>query len=154
MSEQQDNTIGLLKELEEKYGGTITKRTYALSAFLPNTKPLEHGVFLFRIGDTFYYEDFEREDINILGFTVKKKNKTPFIKTEGSFLLKDVDKVLKVSKNYARSYHLKKSLGKIKEIKKANAFIKFFKECTYAIVLKNGDVLFFEQIKDIVGECR
>lgn len=149
-----ERATGLLKELEDKYGGKITDRTYALSVYLPNHKPLEHGVFLFRIGDTFYYEDFEPSDVNILGFKIKKKNPEVYVKTEGSFRKESVKDVVKVSKSYARGYHTKKALGKINGIKKAGAITRFFRESTYAIVLDNDDVLFFEQIKDIVGECK
>ena len=148
---EEKQTVGLLKDLEDRYNGKITDRTFALSCYLPSKKPLEHGIFLFKIGDTYYYEDFEKEEMNLLGFTIKRKSSEPFEKTSGSFKESDIKRVFKVSRAYARSYHFKAQTGNIKAIREASRFVKMFRECTYAVELQDGNVLFFEMINNILA---
>lgn len=143
-----ENGNGLLKELEEKRGGKIGKRTFSLWCILPNGKLYEHGMFVYEIDGTVYYEDFEKQSINIFGFNIQKKNKEPFIKTEGTFSKNDVERTIKVSKKAAMKYA--KSENKNPAVlKKAGKTVRFFAPCTDAVVLKNGDVYFFELLNNI-----
>ena len=60
MRSESEKSIGLLKELEEKHGGKITDRTFAIWAYLPCEREYSNGMFLYRIGDVFHYEDFDK----------------------------------------------------------------------------------------------
>lgn len=152
MNKEMENSIGFLKELEEKHGGKITERTFAIWALLPPGKEFSSGMFLYRIDDAYYYEDFDKGDMNILGFTIKRKRDTPFVKTEGSFLASDVENVICVTKNDALKYYLRKSTNSYYVLKKASALKRFFKECVYATTLKNGDVFFFQMMDNIISK--
>ena len=150
MRSESEKSIGLLKELEEKHGGKITDRTFAIWAYLPCEREYSNGMFLYRIGDVFHYEDFDKGDMNILGFVIKRKKDKPFVKTEGSFLISEVVSVFKVTKSAARNYYLKKRSNEFYSIKKAGMLSRFFKECVYAVKLQNGDILFFQMMDNII----
>lgn len=143
-----ENGVGLLKELEEKRGGKIEKKTFSLWCILPTGKLYEHGMFVYQIGNNVYYEDFEKQTMNVFGFTIQKKKTEDFVKTEGVFPKEDIEKTLKVSKSsaikYAREGRKEPAL-----LKKAGPFTRFFRPCTDAVVLKNGDVYFFELLNNI-----
>ena len=152
MDSDKEKSIGLLKELEEKHGGKITHRTFAIWACLPPGCEYSNGMFLYRIGDTYYYEDFDKGDMNILGFTVKRKKDKPFVKTEGTFMYSDVMRVFKVTKSSARQFYFKKKLNEDHSIKKAGVLSRFFKECVFAVQLKSGDMLFFQMMDNIISK--
>lgn len=148
MDNNERNAQGLLKELEEKHGGKITKRSFATWAKLPTNRVFEHGMFVFKINDTFHYEDFEKDHLNILGFQVQKKDKTPFVQTEGSFKEEEIEKVTRLTKARAKCLTTL-SESEIHSLKRANPLQRFFFSCVDVIILKNGDVYSFELINNI-----
>lgn len=146
--ENKNNSAGLLKELEEKRGGKIGRRTFALWTALPSGKIFEHGMFVYEIDGTIYYEDFEKQTMNIFGFTIQKKSKEEFVKTEGSFNKDDVEKTVKVKRSKAINY-AKNGTKAPASLKKASALARFFSPTVEAVILKNGEVYFFELLNNI-----
>lgn len=127
--------------LEEKHGGTITWKTYATWFGASDGTEREFGVFLYRIGDTFYYEDFERRP-SILGYALKPSKKTPpYEKLEGSFSVNSVCNAFSLSKKKATSC-LQGTLT-YQELKPASALTKLFSRIVISLVFDHY-ALFFE----------
>ena len=128
-----------LKEREEKLGGKITYRAYALFYGSSGGEKREYGVFLYSNGNTFCFEDFEREP-QILGIPIKRKNKEPYVKLEHSFKKSDVVDVEKVYQSSA----LDVIAGLASKAKRASGIGKVLKKTVTAVTLSDGTVYFFE----------
>ena len=69
-----DETLKVLKEREEKLGGRMKMRTYALYYLSGDGEKREYGVFIYTDGSTFIFEDFYRPP-TFLGIEIKRKDK-------------------------------------------------------------------------------
>lgn len=137
-----DETKAFLKELETKHDGTISWKTYA--TWFGSSKGIirEFGVFLYRINDTFYYEDFERKT-QFLGIPLNiKKSKNEYKKMEGAFNVNEIESTLNVSKNVASNFL--QGANNINRLKQIGSFQKFFSQVVTMVTLKDGTKLFFE----------
>ena len=84
-----DETLKFLKEREEKLGGRMKMRTYALYYLSGDGEKREYGVFIYTDGSTFIFEDFYRPP-TFLGIEIKRKDKEEYVKMEHSFKKEDV----------------------------------------------------------------
>ena len=134
-----DEAIAFIKEREERIGGRILYRTYSTWYGRIGKEKREYGVFLYSDGKSFIYEDFERNP-QILGIPIKTKNKAKYEKLEVSFPASDIIEIARVTKRSAEV-----SLYNGKDLSRhPNILDKAFRAIVTKVVLKNGDVLFFE----------
>jgi hypothetical protein len=86
----EDDARKFIQELEEKRGSKIRWKTYSTWYANSDGVQREYGVFLYRAGDSFWFEDFERIP-TFLGFPIKQKKDAPkYIKYEASFPMEQV----------------------------------------------------------------
>jgi hypothetical protein len=138
-----EETKEFLDNLENQYGGEITWKTFATWYGCSDSTLREYGVFIFKINDTFYFEDFEKK-YAIFGMELKtkKKQKEKYVKLQRDFAASEVEKVFKVSQSHALEV-----INKTKEPKdlpELNLFDKIFKKSVTAVLLKSGKCHFFE----------
>lgn len=132
-----------IKGLEAKHDGNkVVWRTYA--TWFANSKGVfrEYGVFLYRCGDSFYYEDFERQP-SFLGFAMRPgKDAKPYEKYEGGFPISDVMESRQIPQKTAERI----AVGEMKgdSVKEATMYNKVFSKLVEMVRLKDGDILFFE----------
>jgi len=138
----EDDAQAFIEELQERRGATITWRTYA--TWYGNNRSIlrEFGVFLYRVQDTLYFEDFERSP-SMFGIKIQpKKKKEPFIKYEGSFAIEEVSRTLPVLKTHAAQ--VAAGNRNKQELYSPRLFDKIFRQMVEMVELKNGTVHFFE----------
>lgn len=128
----------LISELEEKHGGKITYRTYAVYYADSNGNVKNHGVLVYQIGDTFHFEDFE-EQRAILGIPIKDKVK--YVKFESSFEAKDVKATRLVSRKNADSFC--KGYISHDKLRNPGLFTRLFSEMVTELEMADGSYLFF-----------
>ncbi len=137
-----EDTIKFLSELEAKHGGTIEWRTYATWYGCDDGTIREYGVFLYKIKDTFYFEDFERFPM-ILGYKLKpKKNAPKYEKYERSFRAEHVVRVSSVTKS--RASDCAQGLISAAAVTDAGWFSKIFKQLVTKVEMETGTTFFFE----------
>ncbi|MCK9287431.1 MAG: hypothetical protein PHU24_01745 [Sphaerochaetaceae bacterium] len=139
-----DEAQQFLSSLEAKYGGPVGYRTYSTWFASNDGVVREFGVFLFLIGSTFHFEDFERKP-SLFGFPLKTSKKAPpYVKYEQSFSSSDVKSVIAVAKSMALSC----AYGDVRQedIKEANRFVRMFRPIVFKVELLDGTVYFFELI--------
>ena len=126
-----------IKQLEEKHQGTISNRF--LSLFYGDTAKniREHGVFMYQIGSTLFFEDFEYKSA-ILG--IKVESREPYVKFEGSIDIKDIESVTKVSKGRALRY----CKGKTKKTGRRGIFNFLFGETVLMLNFKSREPVFIQ----------
>jgi hypothetical protein len=137
--------IDFLKEKEELYGGHITFRSFA--TWFASSKGVirDHGVIIYRIDDTFHYEDFKHRN-SILGFTLpesKSEKEHPYVKYESSFRASSILEIRTVKQSAAR---LAAEAESSVPAKKAGTLAKIFSKLVTAVILANGEVLYMELI--------
>lgn len=138
-----EDTKAFLDELETKHNGKLGWRTYSTWYGCSDGTYREFGVFLYKINDTFYFEDFERNQ-SIFGFMVNtKKKKKKFIKMEKEFKISEIKNIITTTR--------KNALSVIKDnnpalLKNANSFEKLFFKTANAILLNDGTIHFFELV--------
>ena len=96
-------TLAFLKDIETRRGAPIAWRTFCTWYGTSRHEGLERvwGVFLYRVGDTFYLEDFEHQN-TFLGFPVRKrKTDKPYERYEESFHRNEVCGTMQISKRTA-----------------------------------------------------
>ncbi len=131
-----------IAELEKKFGGTITYRTYSTWYGSSNGVIRDFGVFIFEIDKIFHFEDFERKPA-LFGIPLTgRKKQQPFVKMEDSFHKDDIESITQVSKSKAIT-SIKQSL-RPQSIPLASIFEKVFSPLVTRITLKNGKTHFFE----------
>jgi hypothetical protein len=133
-----------IQELESRFNGPLTYRTY--STWFASSEGLvrDFGVFVFKINDVFHYEDFERNP-SMFGFALKpSKKQKPYVKMEGSFTAEDVINISTVTKNAALA--CANGYLKAEDIPQASLLKKFFSRLVSKVELKGGTTLFFEFI--------
>lgn len=131
-----------LKELEDKRGGHIEWRTIALF-YGDSDKVSKQSLFLYKIGDTFFYEDFEKEH-TVLGFKVNPPKNYKYVKFEGSFNLKDVKSVERVVTSSARKY----CEGKRDDIKKVGKLASKFTQTALKVELGKDRFVIMEMLRE------
>ena len=97
-------TLAFLKDIETRRGAPIAWRTFCTWYGTSRHEGLERvwGVFLYRVGDTFYLEDFEHQN-TFLGFPVRKrKTDKPYERYEESFHRNEVCGTMQISKRTER----------------------------------------------------
>jgi len=142
---EDKETTDFIKEIENRRGGKMKYRTYS-TWFADNTGNIrEYGVFLYQIDETFYFEDFEKEN-RIFGIplTRRKKNQKQYIKLEGSFNVKDIKSITLVSKSNAESYC--RSDNKAQLPPPASTISRIFNRLITMVELENGKIFFLELI--------
>jgi hypothetical protein len=131
-----------LHELENKWQGTISWKTFATWYCCSDGTLREYGVFLFKINNTFHFEDFYRES-TIFGIPLpKKKNEKKFIKMERSFTIGDVADVFQISQKSALD--IAEGRLRIEQAKKIGKFDKIFRKIVTIVKLKDGSAHCFE----------
>lgn len=144
-----------LREIEERRGGKIGWRTFS-TWFSDGTNIREYGVFIYEVGQTIYYEDFERRR-NILGFELpKRKGEPPYVKLEGSFKAAEVGRITTVVRRRAERYLCDPS--KTALLREAGLFARVFFRLLTMVELEDGRRLFFEfldrkRLQAIVSEA-
>jgi len=138
-----DETKSFLEELEKKHDDKkITYKTYATWFGSGEGIIRQFGVFLYKIDNIFYYEDFERKP-QFFGLPIKiGKNKTPYVKYENSFETDKVDNIMEVSKSSAENV-IRGSFSseKLKQIK---GLSKIFTQTVSMIRFTDGKYIFLE----------
>jgi hypothetical protein len=152
-----EDTEFFLSELEKKHGGELTWRTFSTWYGCSDGIQREFGVFLFKVFDTFHFEDFQKNS-SIFGIAIgnnssKKKNKKPFIKMERSFEKADIIDIKTTTRSIANTII---KTGNVQPIKTANGFDKVFRKLVTAVTLKDGTIHFFELIapKEFIRESK
>ncbi|MFA5513583.1 MAG: hypothetical protein WDA17_01525 [Sphaerochaetaceae bacterium] len=133
-----------LKNLEERFNGKITYRTFATWFATDASVIRDFGVFMFKINDTYHYEDFERIP-SLLGFPLRSsKRKSTYEKLEGSFDASAIKSISVVTKNNAlRSAQSGMPAASIPE---ASLLHRLFFRLVTKVELQDGLNLFFELI--------
>lgn len=140
----EDEATQFLHSLETRYGGPVGFKTYSTWYACSDGTVRDYGVFLFVIGSTFHFEDFERKP-SLFGFPLKpRKNEPSYVKYEQSFLASEVVSVALVQKQVA----LDCALGYVKpnQIAPAGSIARLFKPLVSRVVLQDGTTFFFELI--------
>jgi hypothetical protein len=138
-----DETKQFLEDLENQYDGKITWKTFATWYGCSDSTFREYGIFMFKINNIFYFEDFEKKhSIFGMDFKPKKKNKVKYVKLKRNIDAENIIKVFKVSQaNALQVIKHRKDPSTIEEI---NLFDKIFKKSVAAVELKDGTYHFFE----------
>jgi hypothetical protein len=136
------------RETGEKRGGEVSFRSFATFTGASAGAPLGLPGLLYRVGDVFWFEDFERD--NWLARILTSRSK--FEKTEMSFRASDVEFTRVVSRgNAARCI-----VGKAdpKSLRPMPGFARLFSGAVMQIGLSNGTSLFFEVMlqSDLVAQ--
>lgn len=138
-----DETKDFLDKLEAEYGGRITWKTFSTWYGCSDSVLREFGVFLFKIGDRFYFEDFEKNS-SIFGMQIgsSKKKKAQYIKLKRSIDSKNIKNVFKVTQ--AKALDVIKYGKDPSTLKETTLIEKIFRKSVTAVVLENGIHHFFE----------
>ncbi|NLZ76346.1 MAG: hypothetical protein GX911_00045 [Spirochaetales bacterium] len=135
-----DDAHKFIRELETRHGGKLSWRTYATWYATTKGVAREFGVFLYKVGDSFFFEDFERQPA-LFGISLRsRKSRRSFVKYEGSFACSGVESVRTV----CRSDALKMIRQPNRPVKDASWFDKAFRQVVEMVLLKDGTAHFFE----------
>lgn len=130
------NTEAFIQEIEKRRGGPMGFRTYATWFGASTGEIRDYGVFLYKIGDVFFFEDFERQP-TIFGIKIPEgKNKKPYEKLEGSFRASDIVSSRLVVKK--RADFIITAKGDLNRLQDPNFLQKFFSELVTEITLADG----------------
>ncbi len=133
-----------IAELEKRFDGSITYRTYC--TWYGSSKGIlrDFGVFMYEIHTIFHFEDFERKP-SLFGIAVTgRKKQAPYIKMEDSFKKQEIESITQVSKSRAVS-SIKNSINPA-SIPLASLIEKIFSPLVTRVTLENGESHFFELI--------
>ncbi len=138
-----EETKEFLDNLENTYGGKITWKTFATWYGCSDATFREYGVFVFKINDTLYFEDFEKKHA-IFGMELKtkKKSKEKYVQLKREIDVKEIETIFKVTQSNALD--VIKNNKDPKALKEINLLGKIFKKSVIAVGLKNGTYHFFE----------
>lgn len=128
-----------LHQLEESKGGKISYRCFSLYYLDSKGIEREHGVFMYQIGKTLYYEDYMFKR-SLLGIDLNKKALDEYVKFENSIEIDNITKILSVSKKKAKAFVSNTSKG----IKKANIFDQLFGKILVMVQTKDGFTMFLD----------
>jgi hypothetical protein len=126
------------RQTGEKRGGEVGFRTFATFVGVSGEKPLGLPGLLYRVGDAFWFEDFERD--NWLARILSSKS--GYQKTEMSFQVGEVEFSRVVSRgSAARCIAGKKGP---RDLRPMSPFARFFTGSVLQVGLSSGTSLFFE----------
>lgn len=131
-----------IKELEEKRGGHIEWKTVALF-YGDSNRVSKESLFVYKIGDTFYFEDSEKES-TFLGIKVKQPKNYKYVKFEGSFKAIEVDCMEKVLTSDAKAY----CEGKKDKVLIAGPFATLFKQTALKIEFDKNKFIVMEMLRE------
>ena len=140
----QAEATQFLLDLQEKYGGPIGFKTYSTWFASDGGIVRPYGVFLFFIGTTVYFEDFERQP-SILGYPLKASKKdAPYVPYEQHFLAQQVASVSTVLKSRAHAY----ALGELssQKLTPIGTWQRLLRSLVTRLQLQDGTNYFFELI--------
>lgn len=133
-----------IAELEKRFEGSITYRTYCTWYGASKGILRDYGVFMYEIHNIFHFEDFERKPA-LFGIALTgQKKKTPYVKMEDSFKKEDIESITQVAKSRAISSI--KSSSNPASIPLASTIEKIFSPIVTRVTLRNGETHFFELI--------
>lgn len=139
MKVADDNGAKLIRELEAKRGGSISWRTYSIFYADSSGRVIENGVFVYRIGDDFWLEDFEKVP-SIFGIKIDNPRNYSYEKFERRIQICEFEKSDKILKKDAVAI----AEGRKKEVSKAGKLASFFGESVTRIKLKDNSVVFLQ----------
>lgn len=136
--ENNNEAIEYWNEKEEIYGGEVEYRSFC--RFLGRTGGDEQNLagLLFRIGDNFIFEDFEKEG-GMLGIIMKRKT-AKFEKTILDISIKEISSVRKVSQKGAQM----KLAGASGTVPTISPLIAFLGITIYEFAMNDGELYYFE----------
>lgn len=142
-----EETKEFLENLEKEYGGNIEWKTFATWYGCSDSTFREYGVFLFKIHNTLYFEDFEKK-YSIFGMELKtkKKNYQKYVKLKRSIDISQVKSIMKVSQ--ANALDVIKNKKDPKTLSEINLFDKIFKKSVTAVEVEDGTYHFFELLNN------
>jgi len=138
-----DETKEFLDDLETQYGGKITWKTFATWYGCSDSTYREYGVFMFKINDVLYFEDFDKK-YTIFGMELKpnKKKKVKYVKLKRQIKIDEITDIFKITQaNALEVIKNKKDPSSVKEI---SLFDRIFRKSVTAVGLKDGTFHFFE----------
>ncbi|MBK5201752.1 MAG: hypothetical protein JJE21_09535 [Spirochaetaceae bacterium] len=141
-----EDTEIFISDLEKKFGGKLTWRTFSTWYGCSDGIQREFGVFMFQIEDTFHFEDFKKENL-IFGIkmgTSSNKKREPFVKLEREFNKNQIKSINTTTRSIANNIINKKLNSSA--ITNINLIDKLFKKLVTAVTLKDGTIHFFELI--------
>lgn len=137
-----DDAQAFIEELQARHGAPIGWRTYATWYGNNHGVFREFGVFFYKSGGRFHFEDFERTP-SLLGFSLKPKKATlPFVRYEDSFAPSDVVLTRAVTKSAARQVIDGRKVSK--RIRETTLLDRLFRQMVEMVVLTDGTIHFFE----------
>lgn len=143
MRVENDNGSALIEEIEKKRGGKITSRTYSIFYADNEGRVIDNGVFIYKIKDTFWMEDFEKVP-SIFGIRINNPKNYSYEKFERCFQANEIKSIGKALKKDAVAF-AEHRIDKINSI----GFIKaLFGETITMLTLKDGSVIFLHLIND------
>ena len=142
MSTNADNdSEAFLNEIEQRRGGKITFKTFSTFYADSDGNVRDYGVFLYMVNDTFWFQDFEREN-SFLGFKLSRRKDEDYEMFESSFSPLEVVSSRTVMKKAARNCATgHKDFSKLR---KANPVIGFLAETATEIRLQDGKTMYFQ----------
>lgn len=141
-----EDTEIFISDLENKFGGKLTWRTFSTWYGCSDGIQRDFGVFMFQIENTFHFEDFEKENL-ILGMKIGRnsnKKREPFVKLERSFSKDQIKSIDTTTRSIANNI-IKKKINP-SEFTNINIIDKLFRKLVTAVTLKDGTIHFFELI--------
>lgn len=128
-----------ISQLEAAKGGKIGYRCFSLYYVDNQGNFKEHGVFMYQIGKTLFYEDFMFKR-SFLGIELNKKANEEYIKFENSININDIKSVKHVSKKKAVNYCSNPAV----EIPKAGILCRLFGKTLVMVEAENGFSMFLD----------
>lgn len=144
MSEEANE---LLQELEEANGGKVLYKTYAIlyctSDEAAELKQL--AGLLYTVGDTLYFEDFEKQD-TLFGFIMPKKKKAKYEKFKIRLPLSEISDIYPVRSAGGKAV----AEGKldVSALKPATSFFSRFSQTALYIGKKQGGYWILEVLDE------
>ena len=132
-----------IKELKERVGGEISWRTFS-TWYGSNSGILrEYGVFLCKVDDKLYLEDFDRVP-TFLGIPLQsKKNRVKYEQYSRFIPISDIVSIKRVSKKKAANIIRQANKGIVDE---ASSFARLLSPLVAQLELKDGECVYFEVI--------
>lgn len=145
-----EEAIKFIKDLEEQLGDKISWRTFATWYATTEGTIREYGVFLCRVGDSFYFEDFDRVP-TLLGIPLNSKKREKYEKYSRLIPVSEVKSCTRVSKKMAEQQARSQA---DKPLSEAGRMSKLMSPQVTQLVLESGECLYFELIdhKEIIKE--
>lgn len=144
-----EETKAFLADIELRRGGQITFKTFSTFYADNSGKLCQDGVFFYRVGGQFWFQDFEHVS-TFLGFILTKKKDPDYQMFESSFSPSDVVSIRKVwKKSVIRCALYGKDFFKLRTF---NPVLGFLSESATEFTMKDGRLLYFQFMDKTVQE--